>query len=508
VSTLDRFASARSCTRVLFGLLVFGAVACSGNVKTYQAKPPTPPAPSASVAPDSEPWRSERPKPGKPGELHFPEPNVVKLANGLSVYLVSRPTAVVDLEFVVRHGASSVPEGKSGLAALTARMLVESTKKHPSRELAEAAEDLGSPLASNAGRDDSSVSLSVLKSDTERALALLSEVVREPAFDPKEFERVRGEWVDQLVEERQTPDRLASLAGLRLLNGPVLGAPVSGSLSDVKRLRIADLKDFHARRYVPADAALVVVGDVGFEALKPSLDRYFGSWRAVAAPGKSQPPALPPPNPGLRIVAIDRPGAVQTAIFAGQRFPPRSAPGFEAREVLGEIVGGLFTSRINMNLREKHAYTYGASARPVATREWGAFVVGTSVRTDATAPALSETLHELQLARDPSLGAPLTNDEIGRAKAALLHALGARLEHGALVAGSVVDLFALNLGNDYYTRYPALVNAVSPSDLEASQRLLSPEDLIVVVVGDVAQIRPGFDKLGWKLEPAEESLSD
>jgi zinc protease len=490
----------------LFAL--FGAVACGGEVKTYQAKPPAPPAPSASVAPDPEPWRSEHPKPGKPGELHFPEPNVVKLANGLSVYLVQRPTAVVTLEFVVRHGAAAVPEGKSGLAALTARMLVESTKKHPSRELAEAAEGLGSPLTSNAGRDESTVGLSALKSDAERALALLSEVVREPAFDAKEFERVRGEWVDQLVAERQAPDRLASLAGLRLLNGPVLGAPVSGGVSDVKRLRIADLKDFHARRYVPSDAALVVVGDVGFEAMKPSLDKYFGSWRAAAAPAKSAPPALPAPNPGLKLVAIDRPGAVQTAIFAAQRFPPRSAPGFEAREVLGEIVGGLFTSRINMNLREKHAYTYGASARPVATREWGAFVLGTSVRTDATAPALSEALHELQLARDPSLGAPLTSEEIGRAKAALLHALGARLEHGALIAGSIVDLFSLDLGSDYYSRYPALVSAVAQPDLEASQRLLSPEDLIVVVVGDVAQIRPGFDKLGWKLEPAGDSLTD
>lgn len=489
-------------------LLALGALACSGNVKTYQAKPPAQPAPSSSVAPDPEPWRSERPKAGQPGELHFPEPNVVKLANGLSVYLVHRPTAVVTFDFVVRHGASSVPEGKSGLAALTARLLVESTKKHPSRELAEAAENLGAPLSSSAGRDESTVSLSALKSDAERALALLAEVVREPAFDPKEFERVRAEWVDQLVGERQAPDRLASLAGLRLLNGPVLGAPVDGGVSDVKRLRVSDLKDFHARRYVPSESALIVVGDVGFEALKPGLDQSFGSWRAQAQTQKAPVPALPAPNPGLKLVAIDRPGAVQTAIFAGQRFPPRASPGFEAREVLGEVVGGLFTSRINMNLREKHAYTYGASARPIATRQWGAFVVGTSVRTDATAPALSEALHELQLARDPTLGAPLRPDEIARAKAGLLHALGARLEHGSLIAGSMVQLFSLDLGNDYFSRYPGLVNAVSTSELEASQRLLDPEDLIVVVVGDLAQIRPGFDKLGWKLEPAAEALTD
>jgi zinc protease len=408
----------------------------------------------------------------------------------------------------VKHGGSSVPAGKSGLAALTARMLVESTKKHPSRELAEAAENLGSPLSSNAGRDDSTVSLSALTGDVDRALALLAEVVREPAFDAKEFERVRAEWVDQLVGERQAPERLASLAGLRLLNGPVLGAPVSGGVSDVKHLKISDLTDFHARHYLPSESALVVVGNVGFESLRPSLDKFFGSWRSAAKPPKAAEVPLPPPNPGLRLVAIDRPGAVQTAIFAGQRFPARSAPGFEARAVLGEIVGGLFTSRINMNLREKHAYTYGASARPIATRKWGAFVLSTSVRTDATAPALSEALHELALARDPTLGAPLTSEEIGRAKAALLHELGARLEHGSFVSESMVELFSEDLGNDYYTRYPALVNAVGQQDLEASQRLLSPEDLLVVVVGDLAQIRPGFDKLGWNLEPADEALTD
>jgi zinc protease len=489
-------------------VLALAASACGADVKAYRAKPPAPPAASASVAPDPEPWRSVRPQPGQPGELHFPTPNVVKLKNGLSVYLVQRPSAVVTLEFVVRHGASSVPEGKSGLAALTARLVVESSKKHASRELAEAAEALGSPLGSNAGRDDSSVSFSALTGDLDRALSLLAEVVEEPAFDAKEFERVRAEWLDQLVAERQAPDRLASLAGLRLLNGPVHGAPVSGGVSDVKRLKVSDLKDFHAHHYVPSEAALVLVGNVGFEAVRPSLDKYFGAWRAASAAAKMAPPPLPPPNPGLRLVVVDRPGAVQTALFAGQRFPPRSTPGFEAREVLGQIVGGLFTSRINMNLREKHAYTYGASARPVATRHWGAFVVSSSIRTDATAPALSEALHELTLARDPSQGAPLTPEEIARAKAALLHELGARLEHSAAVAASMVPLFSLDLGSDYYARYPSLVAGVSASELEASQRLLAPEDLLVVVVGDLAAIRPGFDQLGWKLEAASDDLTD
>jgi zinc protease len=488
-------------------LVAVVAAGCGGKVNTYQANAPAAPRASASTAPDPESWRNERPKPGQPGELHFPVPEVVKLSNGLNVYLVKRPAAVVTLDFVVRHGASSVPEGKSGLAALTARMLVESTRRHKSRELAEAAESLGSPLTSSAGRDDSLVGLNALQTDVERALALLAEVVREPGFDPKEFERVRAEWVDQLVGERQAPERLAALAGLRLLNGPVNGAPVNGGLSDVKRLKVTDLKDFHGRYYVPSEAALVIVGNVGFDTLKPTLEKLFGGWRGPA-PKKSTTPALPPPNPGLRLTVVDRPGAVQSALFAAQRLPARASQGFEAREVLSEIVGGLFTSRINTNLREKHAYTYGAGARQVATRNWGAFVVSSSVRTDATAPALVEIQHELALARDPGLGAPLTPEEVARGKAALLHALGAKLEHTSLIASAVVPLFSLNLGTDYYARYPSLIAGVSGTDLEAGQRMLAPEDLLVVVVGDVAAIRPACDKLGWKLELAPDTLTD
>ena len=488
-------------------LLACLAAGCGGKVNTYQANAPAAPHASSSVAPDPEAWRGQRPKPGQPGELHFPVPEVVKLANGLSVYLVKRPAAVVTLDLVVRHGASSVPENKSGLSALTARMLVESTKRHKSRELAEAAESLGSPLTSSAGRDDSLVGLNALEADVERALALLAEVVREPAFDAKEFERVRAEWVDQLVGERQAPERLAALAGLRLLNGAVNGAPVNGGVSDVKRLKISDLKDFHSRYYVPSEAALVIAGNVSFETLKPALDKLFGGWRG-ATPKKTAPAPLPPPNPGLRLTVVDRPGAVQSAVFAAQRLPARASQGFEAREVLSEIVGGLFTSRINMNLREKHAYTYGAGARQVATRDWGAFVVSSSIRTDATAPALVEIQHELALARDPGLGAPLMPEEVARGKAALLHALAAKMEHTSLVASSMVPLFSLNLGTDYYARYPELIASVSGSDLEAGQRMLAPEDLLIVVVGDVAAIRPSCDKLGWKLEVAPEALTD
>jgi zinc protease len=481
--------------------------ACGSQVKTYRAGPPTKPV--ASAAPDPEAWREQRPGEGQRGEVRFPSPEVDKLKNGLTVYVVRRPAAAATLRLVVRHGASSVPAGKSGLAGLTARLMIESTKAHDSLALAEAAESLGAPFASDAGRDDAFVGLSALTADIDQALALLSEVTTAPAFEAKEFERVRGEWLDGLVAERQSPDRLASLAGLRLLFGSAHGAPVGGAVSDVKKLTVADLRAFHARAFRPENAALVVVGDVGLDGVRASVERHFGRWKGKAGvTGEALAPVPAPPARGRLITVVDRPGAVQTAVFAAQRFPARSAPGYEAREVMSTLLGGLFTSRINTNLREKHAYTYGASGRAVATRNWGAFVVSTSVRTDATAPALREAIRELERVRDPALGAPITPEEIDRAKADLLHNLGARLEQTSRVAAAVSPLFSLDLGPDYLTRYPGLLTLVPPSEVTASTLLLAPDELVVVLVGDMKEITPGLEQLGYKVESAAASLTD
>jgi zinc protease len=480
--------------------------ACGSNVKVFRAQPPAKPA---AAAPDPEAWREQRPAAGQAGEVRFPAPEVEKLKNGLSVYVVRRPAAAATLRLVVRHGASSLPAGKSGLAGLTARLMIESTKSHDSLALAEAAESLGAPLGSDAGRDDAFVGLSALTEDIDRGLSLLSEVATSPAFDAKEFERVRAEWLDGLVAERQSPDRLASLAGLRLLFGPTQGAPVGGGVSDVKKLTVGDLRAFHARAFRPENAALILVGDVGLDGVRASVERHFGRWQGKPGVTNQAPVPVPPLAPRERtITVVDRPGAVQTALFAAQRFPARSAPGFEAREVMSTLLGGLFTSRINMNLREKHAYTYGASGRAVATRTFGAFVISSSVRADATAPALREAIRELEKARDPSLGAPITAEEIERAKADLLHNLGARLEHTTRVAAVVSPLFSLDLGADYLTRYPKLLEVVSPAEVTSSTMLLTPDDLVVVLVGDLKLIGPTLEQQGYKLETAPAPLLD
>jgi zinc protease len=252
--------------------------------------------------------------------------------------------------------------------------MTEATRRRGALDLAVAAESLGSSLSQDAGRDGSSLSVEVLPSDLYAALALLSEVALEPRFDPADVSRIKKQWLDDLTSERKSPPRLASLAGLRALLGPVTGAPVNGSPSDVRSLSRGDLLAFHARQFVPENLALVAVGDVDLERLRQAAELHLGRLprRAPTPPPKLDAPTAPRAS---HVWLIDRPGSVQSSIFAAQGFPARSTPGHDARQVMNNLLGGLFTSRLNLNLREQHAYTYGVRSAALSTRGWGAFVV-------------------------------------------------------------------------------------------------------------------------------------
>lgn len=486
------------------GALLALACASKGPSRFAPIAPPSVPV-AAAVPADPDAFRLTPPKPSAHPAVAFPIPAVKTLKNGVSLYVVPKHSAVTSLSVVVRHGGGSVPLGKSGLAALTTRMLTEATTRHTSLALAEATESLGSTLDADAGRDESHVSLSTLTADVPRGLQLLAEVVLEPAFRPSDFARVKDEWLDGLRAERQEPARLASLVALRSLLGMVGGAPVSGSMPDVERLSVADLVAFHRKVYVPSNLSVIAVGELTLAELEPVVERLFG--RATG-------PAFPPPTvivtqerpKNLRILIVDRKDAVQSAIFAAQPFPRRSEPGFEAREILGMLLGGLFTSRLNLNLREKHAFTYGVHGQALATRQWGAFFVATDVKTETTGESLFELLSELERARDPKRGAPIQEAEATRARTDLVHSLGARLEHTSSVADAVRTLFAQQLPVDYYAKYPDLVSSIPTSAVSEQAAGLDPKHLLVVVVGDGAQIRPSLKQHGFEFENADPKL--
>jgi zinc protease len=481
-----------------------------GGAPAPKAEALPPPKPSASAAaplPDPEPWRQQRPAPGQAAAFHFPTAEQVTLSSGLTILTLRKAVPVASVSLVFRHGAAACPPGQSGLAALTARMLTEGTKKHRGVKLAEAIEQLGTVLDEEAGRDTSSLSMAVLTADLDKALDLLGEVVQEPAFAPADFERVQKEWLDGLRAERQAPERLASLAGMRALLGQPHGSPVSGSAGDIEKLTIKHVADFHRKAYNAGDAALIVVGDVDLASVKKSAERAFRTL------GKGQAaleqPFTPPPAPKAKqILLVDRPGAVQSALFLAQPLPKRSEPGYEQRELLTTLLGGLFTSRLNMNLREEHAYTYGARAKAVGSVHTGVLYVATSVRTDVTAEALKEAVKELRMVREPKLGKPLNAEEIGRAKADLVQSLGARLEHGARIGSTLAELWLYRLPADYYQKYPGLLASENESTLTKSAAIIDPERMVMVVVGDRKAIEAPLQALGYQVLPAPHELTE
>lgn len=492
-------------TRLLLAALL-SALGCSAAPAPKAGALPAPSASAkAQLPPDPEPWRNQRPAPGAPPALHFPEPQQAKLPSGLTVLVARKAVPVASLSLVFRHGAAACPPGKSGLAALTARMLTEGTRKHPGVKLAEEVEQLGSTLDEDAGRDTSSLSLSALTADLDRAIALLGEVVEQPAFAPADFERVQKEWLDGLRAERQAPERLASLTAIGSLLGKPHGSPASGSLVDVAKLTVKDVVDFHRKAYGAGDAALIVVGDVDLAQVRASAERAFKNL------GKGQSGLeqafVPPPAPAAKqILLVDRPGAVQSALALAQLLPKRSEPGYEQRELLTTLFGGLFTSRLNLNLREEHAYTYGARAQNLATQHWGAFYIATSVRSDVTAEALAEAIKELELLKDPKRGKPLRAEELARARADLVQSVGARLEIGARIGSTLAELWLHRLPADYYNAYPNVLAKETPDSLLKVSAALDPEHLVIVVVGDGKLITPGLSKLGYQVVPAPAQL--
>ena len=494
-------------TRSLAVMSVTSLLGCEPAGRYGHIKPNAPPP--APLLPPSEPeaWRKQQPVSGASGQVNIPKPQVRTLENGMSVYIIPRPSGIVSISVVIKQGAEAAAPGKSGLAALVARMLTESTRRRNPFQLAEAAENFGSSLQSNAQRDLLEVSLESLSSDTGRAIELLSEVVREPAFSSQDFERVRSQWLDDLLAERQSPGALAALVGVRALYGTNSGAPVNGGVSDVKRLLLSDLQGWHSSHVVPRNAALIAVGPVEADSIFNVAKRAFGNWHDVP-PQNSLAQYSATPHSSSNVIVVNRKDAVQSALFVAQPFPRRLESGHEARLLLNDIFGGLFTSRINMNLREAHAYTYGAHSSAVANRNFGVFIVQTNVRTDVTASSLKELLSELASISSPKTNRPITEDELTRARADLTHRLGSRLEQNRYLVNDLETIFAQGLGDDYFAKLPDTYTHLNSAEVTKQALLIEPDKCTVVIVGDQEKIEPSLIQAGFKVTSPESEWLD
>jgi zinc protease len=434
----------------------------------------------------SEVDRSGPPEPGPVRPLTLPPIETHTLSNGLSVRLVGmHEVPVVEIVLVVRAGATADPAGLEGLAAMTANMLDEGAGGRDALALADAVDFLGAEIATSASWDAATVRLRVPVARLEAALALFADVALRPDFPEEELGRLRTEALTSLLQARAVPGAIASraLAEAVFGAGHRYGRSRTGDAASLNALSVDQLRAFHSARYVPSEATLVVVGDVTGEVLS-LLEQALGSW---AGPDESTPAVEmgePPQVSGRTVWLVDKPGAPQSAIRVGRVGPSWHAPRYHAQEVMNTLLGGLFTSRLNDNLREEHGYTYGAFSALVRFDIGGMFVALADVQSDKTAPALQEFMKELRGIRTP---APQEEVERARTYEALGYARG--FETTTQVAGHVVDEVLYGLPDGFFEAYVPDTLAVGPSAVaEAAKALIDPENIALVVVGDRSAI--------------------
>jgi zinc protease len=467
--------------------------------KTTEAEASTPATPAnGNAAQSDDAWRNQPPQAGAASKLALPVPKSFKLANGLTIMLVEQHNLpVVAANLVVLSGSEANPADKPGLASFTADMLDEGTTKRSTLQIAEDVAAIGASLGTGSSSDSSSVSVRTLKKNADAALDILADVALQPAFSAKELERVRNTRLTQLLQQSDNPNVLAS----KIFNSEVYGTnhPYGytelGTQESIKAVTREDMLKFWQAGYVPENAALVVAGDLTESELRALAEKHFGKWTGKAS-SFTRPDVRA--STARHIVVVDKPGAPQTALRIGMVGVPRASADYVPIEVMNTGLGGLFSSRINMNLREKNGYTYGAGSVFQFRRGPGPFYTATSVRTDVTAPAVREIFNELERIRTSDVSA----EELKIAKDSFARSLPGLFETTGQAAASIGQLFIYNLPLDYYRTLPGKIDAVTIADVRrVAEKYLIPESMVIVAVGDRSKIEPELQKLNLgKLE--------
>jgi zinc protease len=448
----------------------------------------------AALSAQGQPDRSKPPSLGPAPQLKLPAIQKRALSNGVPVWLIeAHEVPLVQVTLLLKSGSSDDSAGKYGLASLTAAMLDEGAGSRSALEIADEIDFLGADLATSSSFDASAVRLGVPVARLSQALSVMADVTLRPTFPDTELERVRQERLTDLLQARDDAATVAPMAFARQLFGPShrYGTGAIGTATTIKGFTTSDLKSFHAAAYQPANATLIVVGDLTADSVMPQLEKQFGSWRAGStAPGHTTVPMAPQPAQ-RQIVLVDMPGAEQSQVRIGWVGVPRSAPDYFPLQVLNTILGGSFTSRLNQNLRETHGYSYGASSRFDMRLSAGPFFAGAGVQTDKTAEALREFFNELT-----AIGKPIPADELTKAKNYVAFGFPSNFETIGDFSAQIEQQIVYGLPDSYYADYVKNIQAVTAEAVaKAAATYIQPQRFLVVVVGDRKAIEPGIRAL-------------
>jgi zinc protease len=465
----------------------------TGNALALEVRP----FPESLTASANGADRSKPPLPTAFPQTSFPELHQATLANGMRLIVAERHAVpVVQFSLQLDSGFAADQLASPGVASVAMEMLDEGTATMDALEISDTLAGLGAELTTGANLDYSVVSLSALKENLDRSLAVYADVILSPAFAPTELERVKRLQLAGILQEKNTPDDMALRILPRLLYGegnayslPMTGSGTEASVSAITR---ADLQKFHDTWFKPNNATLIVVGDTTLAEIQPKLEALFARWKRGDVPKKTLPNVPLPDKP--RVFLVNRPGSEQTMIMAGHLVAAKNPEDDIAIQAANDILGGAFTSRINMNLREDKAWSYGADTTIVDTQAQRPFLAIAPVQADKTAEAMLEIKKELE---DYVGSRRATPEEVATSKNGSILTLPGRWETARAVARDIAALVRFKLPDDYWSRYADLVAKLDVDGVNAAAgRLVEPDRLTWVVVGDLGVIEQKVRALG------------
>jgi len=422
----------------------------------------------------------------------FPAVTKSTLANGLKVWTAHHAhVPMTGVLLLVRHGAAADPAGLEGLAAITADMLDEGTGPLSAIDVSEQLARVGAQLDVDVGSDAMLLGVTSLSRFADRTISMLADMVVRPALRQDDFDRLKRQRLNRLIQLRDMPGAIAERAFMRLLygDGPYGHAPL-GREASLHAITIDDVRAFHRRVFHPGDATLVAVGDRPHEEIRAIAERAFGDWAVVDATTFDEQPR---PVQPARFNVVARPGAPQSELRIGHLAVSRSTPDYHALVAANMVLGGQYVSRVNLNLRADKGITYGVRTAFEFRRWPGPFVLSVSVDKAATALAIGESIREISDIRGDR---PVTADELSVGIAALTRGYARNFETFDQIARAVAQLSLFGLPDDFYSEFVPRIEALTPDEVtRAAARHLDPSRLTTLVVGDIDAASQDFARL-------------
>jgi len=430
--------------------------------------------------------RSRIPPPGQPPALHVPKWTRSMLANGATLAVSEkRNLPLVSFSITFQGGASQYePSRLRGLASITASMLSEGTTNRDAEALSSALQLLGTSININVGSESGSIGFQCTRKNFPQALGLLADMLENPTFPIEALERLREQRIVALTQAR---DRTASIAARvfpRILYGESHPFGQNVTEASLRALKREDVVSFHKDYFQPGRALVTIVGDVD-PSVENTVEQALGGWATGGAMPDFSYPVLPSRR-DTTIYLVDKPGAAQSSFSIGSPGPPRSTPDYDALQVMNTVLGGMFQSRLNANIREEKGYSYGVSSSFAFGKGPGAFRAGGDIVAGKSDAALVEFMKELRGIQGTR---PITDEELATARDALVQRLPGTFASVQSVNNAIASLWTNGLPDDYYQQYSERIARITKEDvLRVARQYIDLDHLAIVIVGDRAVI--------------------